>query len=538
MDKLNALTQQLSATWKRISFNQRVSIVLVAVVAFVGLWMFAKLSHRPSMALLYPQALDQADAARIKEKLRDEKVRYELRDNGRRIYVPAHLVNELRLTMASEGLPADSGGTGWADIFKGRGLGAQSEMMININKLRALQGELSRTISSLAGVRGARVHLVMPKPTLFKQDEEPAKASVVLNLSPGHELGPSEVNGIRYLCASAIEGLKTNNITILDGTGRILARPRESDSMLEGTGEQLALTRQVEKQFTQKIAAQLDPAFGSGGWTATVSVELDNKSLHRELTTSDEGATLEEEYVETRRDSTKEGAGGEPGAAPNIDVTAMGEGPGGRTTDSSSTTRVRYHPDMTVEQLEVLAGSIKRVAASVTIDEERTPTTEDGTTLSVADVEELVKGVIMYDETRGDQVIVREASFYKGEERDEQVVAPPNPIVTAIARHGPAAIVSIALLGFLWVVMKKTKYADHARGPARRVIAAAAAGAPGEMGAGVPTPAASDKRVQEIFKDIVLEDGEAEFRGLREAMGRLADQKPESVAAVIRDWIR
>ena len=123
MDKLNAFTKQLSATWKRISFNQRVSIVLVAVVAFVGLWMFARLSHRPSMGLLYPQALDQVDAARIKEKLRDENIRYELRDNGRRIYVPAHLVNEVRLTMAGEGLPADSGGTGWADIFKGRGLG-------------------------------------------------------------------------------------------------------------------------------------------------------------------------------------------------------------------------------------------------------------------------------------------------------------------------------------------------------------------------------------------------------------------------------
>jgi len=537
MDKLNALTKQLSATWKRISFNQRVSIVLVAVVAFVGLWMFAKLSHRPSMALLYPQALDQADAARIKEKLRDEKIRYELRDNGRRIYVPAHLVNELRLTMAGEGLPADSGGTGWADIFTGRGLGGKSESELNIAKLRALQGELARTISSLDGVRGARVHLVMPKETLFKQDEEPAKASVVLNLSPGHELGPSEVNGIRYLCASAIEGLKTNNITILDGTGRILARPRDSDSMLEGTGEQLVLTRQVEKQFTDKIAGMLSTTLGPNTWVE-VSVELDNKSLHRELTTSDEGATLEEEYVETRRDSTKGGSGGEPGAAPNIDVTAMGEGSGGRTTDSNTTTKVRYQPDTTVERVEVLAGSIKRVAASVTIDKERTATTEGGTTLSVADVEELVKGVIMYDEARGDQVIVREASFYKGEERDEQLVAPPNPIVTAIARHGPAAIVSVALLGFLWVVMKKTKYADHARGPARRVIAAAAAGASGEMGVGLPTPAASDKKVQEIFKDIVLEDGEAEFRGLREAMGRLADQKPESVAAVIRDWIR
>ena len=375
----------------------------------------------------------------------------------------------------------------------------------------------------------------MPKRALFKQDEEPAKASVVLNLRPGHALGPSEVNGIRYLCASAIEGLKTNNITILDGTGRMLARPRDSDSMLEGSGEQLVLTRQVEKQFTDKIAGMLSTTLGPNTWVE-VSVELDNQSLRRELTKSSDGATLEEEYVETKRDSTKAGAGGEPGAAENIDASAAVGGPGGRSTDSTTTTRVRYHPDTTVETSEILAGSIKKVAASVTIDKERKPATEGG--VSVADVEELVKGVIMYDETRGDQVIVREASFYKGEERDEQLVTPPNPIITAIAKHGPAAIVSMALLGFLWVVMKKTRYAEHGPGPAQRVVAAAAAAAPGETGGVVSVPAASDTKVQEIFKDIVLEDAEAELCGLREAMGRLAEQKPESVAAVIRDWIR
>ncbi len=539
MDKLNAIGKQLAAIWKRIGFNQRVSIVLVAVVGLLGLWMFARLSHRPSSALLYPQALDPGDAAAIADMLRDENVKFEVRNGGRRIYVPAHRVNELRLTMAGAGLPASTGGTGWGDIFDKGGLGGQSETMVNINKLRALQGELARTISALAGVQSARVHLVMPKERLFKQDQEPAKASIVLTLRPGYGLGPSEISGIRYLCASAIEGLKTNNITILDGTGQILAKPRGKDTILDVGSEQFALTRHVEKQLAEKIAAQLDPAIGPGNWTATVTVDLNNESLETEEIKSTGGAVIEEETSERKSDSSKGAAGGEPGAVPNVDVSAAGGGSSGHSTDATTTMRTRTMPNTTTRKVVVPPGSIKKVSASVIVNKDRKPTAADGTTLSVSDVEELVKAVIMYDPTRNDQVSVHEASFVKAETGDQQLAEPPSPIMTAVAKHGPAAIVSIALLGFLWVVMKKTRYADHGPEATRTVIAATAAAAPGggERETVIPDAVTSDRKVQEIFNDIVLEDSEAELRGLREAMNKLVEQKPESIAAVIRQWI-
>jgi flagellar M-ring protein FliF len=532
MDKLNAMMKQLAAIWKRISFNQRVSIVLVAVAAFVGLWIFARLSHQPS------QALDQADAAAIADKLRDENVPFQIRDGGRRIYVPSQRVDELRLAMASAGLPANAGGTGWAEIFNKRGLGGQSETMINLNKLRALQGELARTISSLAGVQSARVHLVMPEHTLFEKDQKPAKASVLLTLRPGYELGPAEVSGIRYLCASAIEGLKTGNITILDGNGQVLAKPRDDETMLDMTSEQFALARSVEKQLTDKIAAGLDPALGPGNWTAAVTVELDAKSLETQETTSKSGVVVEEETSEHKSQSTESTSSGEPGAVPNIDVSASGGGSGGGSTDTEKTMRMRTVPDTTVRKTVVPPGSIKTVSASVIINKDRKPTTENGTTLSVAAVEELVKAIIMYDSTRGDQVSVQEASFVKAAAADATAASMPSPVITAIAKHGPAAIVSIALLGFLWVFMKKTRYADHGAQLGAAMAAAGAGGGPGPHRKVVlPDGSASDKRVQEIFDDIVLEDAEAELRGLREAMAKLAEEKPESVAAVIRDWL-
>jgi flagellar M-ring protein FliF len=538
MDKFNAILKQLAAIWKRISFTQRVSIVLVAIVAFVGLWVFASLSHRPSMTMLYPQALDPADAAAIADKLRDEGVKFEVRDGGRRLYVAAHLVNELRLTMAAAGLPAEAGGSGWGDIFDKGGLGGKSETEVNIGKLRALQGELSQTISALASVQSVRVHLVMPEESLFKQDQKPAKASVLLSLRPGYDLGPAEISGIRYLCASAIEGLQTNNITILDNSGRILAKPRENDSMLDDGSEQYALTRQIERQFDEKIGGLLDKALGPNNSWVEVSVELDNQSLHKELTKSSEGATLEEEIVETKSDSTKPGQGGEPGAVPNITAGAdTGGGSGGRSSDASTTTRTRTAPSTETTQLIVPPGALKRVSASVFINVDRKPTTADGQTVSIAQVEELVKAVIMYDETRNDLVSVQELSFYEAPASAAELAKPPSAIMTSIARHGPAAIISIALLGFLWIVMKKVKYADAGAGP-KTAPSSASGGGRHAGGLDIPEPIASSKKVQEIFSDIELEEGEAELRGLREAMAKLADQKPESVAAVIRQWVR
>jgi flagellar M-ring protein FliF len=543
MDKLNAIAQQLAAIWKRISFNQRVSIVLVAVVAFIGLWIFAKIAYRPSTALLYPQALEPEDAAAIADKLRDEGIKFSVRDGGRRIYVPSQRVDELRLSMAGAGLPANTGSKGWDDIFTGRGLGGQSDAMLNINKLRALQGELARTISSLSGVQSARVHLVIPETRIFEKDQEPATASVVLSLRAGYAPSPSEISGIRYLCSSAIEGLKTNNVTILDGNGQVLARPREEDDLLEMSGQQIEQARQREREYTDKILAQLVPSVGKDNVSATVTVELVNERVETTETKTTSGTVVEEEISESTSSTSKAERGGEPGVASNTGEAEPSAGSGGGSSDTTSTTRTRTIPNTTEKKLVMPPGSIKCVSASVILNKDR-GTSENGTALSVADVQTLVKAVIMYDDTRGDQVSVHEVSFAPAEKSEAQAVSMPSPIITGIAKHGPAAIVSIALLGFLWVFMKKARFAED-RGdmvPSTSTATASArasgrGGGRGEGDAAVPELGASDKKVKEIFDEIVLEESEAELRGLREAMGRLADQKPESVAAVIREWI-
>ncbi|MBN1917956.1 MAG: flagellar M-ring protein FliF [Verrucomicrobia bacterium] len=537
MDKLNAIGKQFAAIWKRISLNQRISIVLVAVMALLGLWMFAKLSSRPSMTRLYPSALDPEDASAIADKLRDENVTFQVRDGGRAIYVPSGRVDDLRLTMASAGLPANAGGTGWGDLFDKGGLGGDSQSMLDIKRLRALQGELARTISSLSSVQSARVHLVIPPKPLFKLDEKPATASVVLGLRPGTQLGAGEISGIKYLCSSAVEGLKVNNITILDGDGNVLAKPTQEGSMADMTEGQVALARSIEKDYLSKVRAQLDPACGPGNWSAAFTVELNSESQQTEKVVATTGPTTKEQLTERSTDRSKAYPGGEAGTGSNIGSSTISSETGDRSTEKESTTLIETEPNRTKTTTVSPAGTIKRVSASVVINKDRGEGAENATTLGVKDVEDLVKSVIAYSQVRGDQVSVHEASFVPAATDTAQVASMPNPIVTGVAKHGPAAIVSIALLGFLWVFMKKTSFAEPRTesGPTRVVGVAPSSGSHSERP--LPDAVASDKRVQEIFTEIVLEESEAELRGMREAMAHLADQKPESIAAVIREWI-
>jgi len=539
MDKLNAIGKQLAAIWKRISFNQRVSIVLVTVVSLLGLWMFAKLSSSPSMAQLYPQALDPEDASAIVDKLRGENVKFQIRNGGGVIYVPSNRVDELRLMMAGAGLPANTGGTGWGEVFDKGGLGADSETILNIKKLRALQGELARTISSLSCVQSARVHLVIPPERIFEKDQEPATASVLLVLRAGHQPGPMEINGIKYLCASAIEGLKANNITILDGDGTMLAKPQEAGSVADMTGDQVAMAREKEKDYLSKVRAQFDPAFGPGNWSAAITVELNSEHQETERVVTTPGATTKEELVERSTDSSKATSGGDPGTGPNVGEGTASSGTGGRSTEKETTSRVETEPNITKTTTVTPAGTVKRVNASVVINKDRGKGAENATVLSMTDVEDMVKRAIAYDETRGDEVSVHEASFVPASTSTEQAASMPSPIITGAVKHGPAVIVSIALLGFLWVFMKKTTFAETRPeiGLPKKVPSAVSPSGGGQNERAVPEAIASDRRVQEIFNEIVLEDSEAELLGMREAMARLAEQKPESVAALIREWI-
>src|SRR5512138_18325 len=197
--------------------------MLIAGVAFLSVMAFAVLifvANRTDYRPLFAN-LTSEDAGEIVKKLKEQKVPYQISSDGKALMVPADKVYELRLSLASDGLP-QGGGVGF-EIFDRKNFGV-TEFVQKLNYQRALQGELSRTITQLAGVEQARVHLTIPEKSLFKENEKPATASVVLKMKSNRTLRESDVQGIVHLVASSVEGMDPDHVSVLDGRGKILSK--------------------------------------------------------------------------------------------------------------------------------------------------------------------------------------------------------------------------------------------------------------------------------------------------------------------------
>src|SRR5215813_6758006 len=205
----------------RLSMRQRITIVLVAVLVGAGLYSAVQWKKESDFKPLFT-GLAGEDAAGIVQKLKESGAEYRLSEGGGSVLVPSGRLNELRLTMAAAGLPK-SGRIGF-ELFDKVNLGA-TEFTEHINYRRALEGELERTIMTLAEVEQARVHLTFPKESVFLDSKQPAKASVMVKVRPGARLAPQNVQAINHLVASAVEGLSPDAVSVLDMNGNLLGRP-------------------------------------------------------------------------------------------------------------------------------------------------------------------------------------------------------------------------------------------------------------------------------------------------------------------------
>jgi flagellar M-ring protein FliF len=244
--------------------------VLVAVVAFFVV-MLTRLSA-PEYALLYGE-LDMQDSGRIVEQLKATNVPYELRNNGAAIYVAKEHVDAARVQLADEGLP--SGGSIGYELFdKSDALGT-TNFMQNVNLVRALEGELSRTIRSIESVQAARVHLVMPKRELFSRQREEPTASIVLKMRGNTRLSLNQVQAVQHLVASAVPGLLPARISVIDDRGTLLAEGFEADNTIANINEKTEQRRiQFENRTAQAIEALLEKTVGQGKVRAEVHAEM------------------------------------------------------------------------------------------------------------------------------------------------------------------------------------------------------------------------------------------------------------------------
>jgi flagellar M-ring protein FliF len=465
--------QKIRAIWQNISLIQRALLTAIVLTFIIGGGLLTYWARRPDMRMLY-QSLAPEEASKVTEKISEKNIPYELRNGGTAIYVPKEKVYQLRLDMAKEGLPADT--QGGYKIFDNEKIGV-SPFVQTINLKRALQEELAKSIQMIDGVVHARVHIVSTKQTLFTAQAGETSTSVVLRLRAGHRLSNLNIAAITHLVAGSVEGLRAENVTVIDSQGRLLSR--ESDETMAGGADTIAdYKERVEQNLADKVENMLTAVLGPGRATVRVSANIDMTSTN----------VVTEIYDPTKKVATKEeiksNSETEGSTAPTEGGPAI---PGGVKKDETIVTE--YAVGKTVEQKVDLPGEITSLKVAAVVDlspaadaNEAEAGAEAAKIMELSDVEKLIRNALGLKET--DPLTVVDARFHRPLETlvDEE---PPSkwPRYIAIARQASLGVMAICALLVLKVFS----------GAKKKVGATAAAGQlPGAEGTAGLLPAGAD----------------------------------------------
>ena len=436
--------------------------MLIATVAFLSAVAFAILifvANRTDYRPLFTN-LSSEDAGEIVKKLKDAKTPYQISPDGKGILVPSDKVYELRLTLASEGIP-QGGGVGF-EIFDRKNFG-MTEFVQKLNYQRALQGELSRTIAQLTGVEQARVHLVIPEKSLFKDNEKPATASIVLKMKSNRALRDSEVQGVVHLVSASIEGMDPEHVTVLDSRGKILSKGGSSDATTRMTSAMQETQHSYEKNVEERIQSLLDRIVGGGKSVARVTASFDFKQVERveEKFDPESIAVRSEQRTEEKGSSTTSGSG-VPGVQTNIGRAAPSGGAtsgGGSKNDET----LNYEVSRSTAKIIEPVGALSKISIAVLVDGkyEAPAATKEGqvakakylprTPDELQKIETLVKSAIGFNPDRGDQLSVQNIPFQETDEAGSSEVKTwwTNPFFTSLAKNLMIGVGFLVLILFV-----------------------------------------------------------------------------------------
>jgi flagellar M-ring protein FliF len=422
---MNQLTQAVTG----LSLSQKISIAAAAVLTVAGLYSFVRWKHESDFRPLYT-SMAAEDAAAVVQKLRETGVEYRLSESGSSVSVPSTRLADSRLALAAAGLPK-TGRIGF-ELFDKSSFGA-TDFVEHINYKRALEGELERSMMSLAEVEEARVHLTLPKDSVFLEQQQPAKASVVLKLRPGAQVSAQNVAAMTNLVASAVEGLAPEGVSVVDMNGNLLSRPRRSDAA-DGSQlntEALEVRQQIERDLVAKIHATLEPLLGADRFRAGASVECDLSSGDQQEETFDPTHSVMASSQKTEDVMERGGSGsGVPGTASNLPRGGSGPTPnaGGTTRRTESMT---YQTSRMVKHTRIPQGVIKHMSLAVLLDQavhwegqgaSRQRIFEPPKPEMIQSLKGLIAAATGLNMERGDQLIIESLPF-----ESTQNAEPPAP---------------------------------------------------------------------------------------------------------------
>jgi flagellar M-ring protein FliF len=399
----STLQQQSTSFWKRQSPGKQITIVSLVLAAAILIPVLIKWADAPTYSVAY-SGLSEVDASQIVQKLDENNIPYQLKDSGT-IEVPKDQVYSARLLMAREGLPQSS--TVGYELFDGTSTLGMTEFSQQVNYQRAIEGELERTIGSLEAIKAVRVHLVLPEKSLLSSDQAPTTASVTIQVNPGRSLDADQVRSITHLVASSVEGLKPENVVVVDTEGNMLADGSgdEDTSTLAQKSDQRAAEKAYALEVQKRVQGILDKALGANRSVVQATVEMD--WTQREVTSN----TYEPTEVAIRssqkisESSTNGGAsGGVPGASSNL-PTPVATTTGSDASNYQRTEETLNYEVSQVQSHEITApGKVSRMSVSVMVDGVTDKTQLDA-------IKSAVQAAAGIDTTRGDQIVVQSFDF-------------------------------------------------------------------------------------------------------------------------------
>ncbi|MDA8414007.1 MAG: flagellar basal-body MS-ring/collar protein FliF [Desulfobacteraceae bacterium] len=505
------------------------AVVLLSIACFGTLIMVAnRIDYKPLFA-----NLSNEDTGEIVKKLKEQKVPYRIASDGKAILVPTDKVYDLRISLASEGLP-QGGGVGF-EIFDRKNFG-MTEFVQKLNYQRALQGELARTIMQIDGVEHARVHLAIPEKSLFKDNEKPPTASIVLQMKSGRLVRDSEVQGIVHLVASSVEGMDPEQVTVLDSRGKVMSRTGPADITGKMTSTMMETQRSYEKNLEDRLQSLLDKAVGSGKSVARVSAVLNFSQVEKVEERYDPNAkVVRSEQRMEQKDGTTVTTGGIPGvqsntgkAAPAAPATAIGGSKRDETLNyeinRSSSKIIEPVGNLTKLSVAILVDGKYEAAAAAKSGKESKPKYSPRSPEELQKIEALVKSAVGYSADRGDQLTVVNVPFQESMD-DAPVDAPKVWEKPFFVDLGKNLLLGLAFIALLLLVVR----------PLMKILS---------------TPSASRNETLDLLESQrermekieggghgLLPQQEMDFKGQTELLA-LVKQDPYQTAQVLQNWLR
>lgn len=520
MNKLSELLNKAKEKFKSMKTSRKIALGVVVVGIIVSIILLVSYNNANKYGVLFSN-LSSEDGNTITQKLKDEKIDYKV--DGNTIYVPKAQVSELKLEMSQN---LTDGSKGYELLDNSSSLG-MTDAQFDLNKQRAIQGELEKTIKSIPQIESARVLISPSQDSAFVTDKTPAKAAVYLALKAGNKLTDANVKSIVALVSASVENLPKENVQVIDDKMNLLSKNISSDdnNSAEVSSEAIKNNQDLESNFNKKLEdAVMDvlaPVVGSDKVKVKVNADLDFDSKQNSTITYDPNAVIASSHIVKENDTNNSGAVSQSPTNNNTNSNTTTSNGGATTTtkeDSTVNNKVGESDTKTISA----PGEVKRLTASVAIDGKLDAATKTS-------IQDLVSGVIGYNQARGDVINVVGLTFDQTSKTQAQAEIQAMKDADAAAKKAAlyrniviGAVAGVVLIALLIILLRRRKKNDEENA----------------VGEGLNVVIDDNVQPKEAIKFESLDlDAQNEKSFIEEEIKKYATSKPEQVADIVKSWL-